>query len=186
MKNKHHHVCPWWIGYIIDTPLRHLMTPVSKVLKPYLKKGMTFVDLGCGMGFFSIQGAKIVGNSGKVIAVDIQPKMLQVLEKRAEKAGVNHIIQTHFAEPTDIRLEAKADFALAMWMLHEVPDIKRFLEQVKSVLNPGSYFLVVEPIPHVSNKMIKEEIDLAKQSGFEFIGYKDAGLFSKGMLFKVH
>ncbi len=184
MSHKHCHVCSWWKAYAFDNPLRYLVTPPKKILKPYLKKGMTFVDFGCGMGFFSINAAKIVGTSGKVISLDIQAKMLEILQKRARRNKVDHIITTHLAQPDNINLKVRADFALAMWMLHETPDVKKFLEQVKSVLKEGSNFFVVEPAHHVSDDMIKEEIEAAKQAGFEFVGYKDAGLFSRGMLFK--
>lgn len=80
------HVCPWWGGYFIDNPLR-LLHNAEKILGPYVKPGMTVMDVGCGMGFFSIAMAQMVGDQGRVIAADLQEKMLDVLRRRAEKAG---------------------------------------------------------------------------------------------------
>lgn len=185
MHHNAQHVCPWWLAYTFDNPLRKFMTPPEKVLNPYLKDGMTFVDLGPGMGFFSIRGAKIVGKNGKVIAVDIQQKMLDVLMKRAKKSAVDDIISPHLAQPDNINLNEQADFALAMWMMHETPDFIEFAKQVKAVLKPGSYFLVVEPTHHVPQKTIEEEVEAAKQAGFEFFGYKKIGFLSNGFLLRA-
>lgn len=183
--SNHQRVCPWWMAYTFDNPLRRFITPPEIVLNPYLKEGMTFVDFGPGMGFFSIRGAKIVGKTGKVISVDIQSKMLEILMKRANKAGLVGIVEPHLAQPDNINLNVQADFALAMWMMHETPDFIEFAKQVKAVLKPGSYFLVVEPTHHVPQKTIEEEVEAAKLAGFEFFGYKKIGFLSKGFLLRA-
>lgn len=175
-------VCPWWMAYTFETPFRKLQTPPEKVLTPYLKEGMTFVDLGCGMGYFSIKGAKIVGKSGKVYSVDIQQKMLEILSAKAKKLKLDDIISPHLAQPDNINLGTKADFALAMWMAHETPDFHDFFNQVKNILKDGGNFLVVEPTNHVNQETIEKEIEAAKQAGFEFCGYKKIGFLSKGFL----
>lgn len=183
--SNHQRVCPWWMAYMFQTPLRRFQTPPEKVLKPYLKEGMTFVDLGAGMGYFSTRAAKIVGKNGKVISVDIQQKMLDILMQNAKKAKVADIIEPHLSQPDNINLNAEADFALAMWMMHETPDFVEFAKQVRANLKPGSYFLVVEPTHHVSQTTIEEEVEAAKQAGFEFFGYKKIGFLSKGFLLRA-
>ena len=82
------HVCPWWGGYFIDNWLRRLFHDPDAILRPYVHPGMTVMDVGCGMGLFAIAMARLVGPTGKVIAVDLQQQMLDVLGKRALKAGV--------------------------------------------------------------------------------------------------
>ena len=77
------HVCPWWGGYFIDNPLRRWVHNPHAILSPYVTTGMTVLDFGCGMGLFAIALAKLVGETGKVIAVDLQQQMLDVLVKRA-------------------------------------------------------------------------------------------------------
>ena len=79
------HVCPWWLAYTFDNPLRLRFHDSKKIFAPYLREGMSAVDIGCGMGYFSIGMAKIVGESGKIISVDIQQQILDTLLKRAEK-----------------------------------------------------------------------------------------------------
>ncbi len=86
------HVCPWWLAYTFDNPLRMFFHKPDKMLSQYVKEGMTVVDIGCGMGYFSIGLAKILKGNGKIIAVDIQKEMLEVVEKRARNAGVFDMI----------------------------------------------------------------------------------------------
>ena len=118
------HVCPWWGGYFIDNPIRRLFHDPEKIVGPYVGPGMTAMDVGCGMGFCSIAMAKIVGDSGLVVAVDFQQKMLDVLRQRATVAGVANRIRLHKCEQNRLGVDAQADFALAFMMVHEVPDLR--------------------------------------------------------------
>lgn len=86
------------------------------------------VDIGCGMGFFSIGMAKMVGETGKVISVDLQAEMLAVVHQRAGKNGLAERIQFHRARKDSIGISGPVDFALAFWMVHEVPDPANFLK----------------------------------------------------------
>lgn len=83
------HIFPWWLAYTFDNPLRRLLHKPERIVESYVTEGMTVLDVGCGMGFFSIGFAKLVGSQGVVIAVDVQQKMLNTLRERAEKAGVS-------------------------------------------------------------------------------------------------
>lgn len=159
------HVCPWWGGYFIDNPLRRLLHNPEKILAPYLRPGMTVVDIGCGMGIFSIAAAKLVGDQGRVIAVDLQQQMLDVLRKRAEKAGVAGRIQLQRCEATRLGVAGPADFALAFAMVHEVPDRQSLLQEVHCLLRPGAKFLVAEPRIHVSNRFFQETLAMAGEIG---------------------
>lgn len=177
------HICPWWLAYTFETPFRYLSQHPDNILKPFLKEGNTFLDLGSGMGFFSVNGAKIVGEKGKVYSVDVQKKMLEKLKLNAEKNGVSDIIQTHLCQQDNIGLDIKADFALAMWMVHEVPEIKKFFEEVKQMLKPDAKMLVVEPtFLHVPKTKVLEEIEIAKNIGFEFVSNYACDLTNKGFL----
>ena len=129
------HVCPWWGGYFIDNPIRRLFHTPAKIVGPYVKPGMTAMDVGCGMGFCSIAMAKIVGDSGQVIAVDLQQKMLDVLRQRATVAGVANRIRLHKCENDRLGVDAQADFALAFMMVHEVPDQRRLLAEIQACLS---------------------------------------------------
>jgi ubiquinone/menaquinone biosynthesis C-methylase UbiE len=164
-----YYVCPWWMGYVIDNPLRRLLHNPTKILGPYVRPGMTTMDVGCGMGIFSIAMARMVGPGGRVIAVDLQQRMLDVLRKRATKAGIADRIETHRCEPNRLGVEAAADFALAFAMVHEVPDASRLLREVYSCLRPGGKLLVAEPRGHVPRRVFEATVAAARNAGFQIV-----------------
>jgi ubiquinone/menaquinone biosynthesis C-methylase UbiE len=163
------HVCPWWMACTFDNPLRRFFHKPEEIFSPYLKEGMTAIDLGCGMGYFSIGMAKIVGESGKIIAVDLQQKMLDTLRKRAKKAGVNNRITTLLCDENNIGIHEAVDFALAFWMAHETPDEKNFLKQVHAILKQSGKLLLTEPKGHVTLSEFKKTVSMAQEAGFKFI-----------------
>ena len=144
------HVCSWRIGFFLDNALRRWLHHPDKILSGLVGPGQTAVDIGCGPGFFSIPLAKRVGPAGTVVAVDLQPEMLDKVHKKAEKAVVNGQLRLHRCQPDRIGIDLQADFALAFYMVHEVPDTSAFLEQICALLKPGGRFLLVEPKFHVS------------------------------------
>jgi len=123
------------------------------------------MDVGCGMGMFSIAMAKMVGKQGQVIAVDLQQQMLDVVRRRAEKAGVADRITTHKCESDRLGVIAQTDFALASMMVHEVPDQRRLLGEIAGCLKPGGKLLVAEPKIHVPAKAFDNEVTTAEEVG---------------------
>jgi ubiquinone/menaquinone biosynthesis C-methylase UbiE len=161
------HVCPWWGGYFIDNRLRRWLHNPEQILAPYIQPDMTAMDFGCGMGMFSIAMAKLVGSKGRVIAVDLQQKMLDVLQKRARKAEMLDRICTHRCDPASIGINEPVDFVLAFYSAHEVPDLRRLLGEIHSRLRPQGRFMVVEPIGHVTAKDFRAMMSLATEIGLQ-------------------
>lgn len=178
------HVCPWWLAYTFDNPLRTLFHNPEKIYAPYVREGMTVADIGCGMGYFSIGLAKIVREKGKVIAADIQIKMLKKTEKRARRAAVSEIIECRLCKGSALNITEPLDFALAFWMVHETQDAEKFFKEVFAVLKPSGLLLVAEPKFHVSARHFKKETDAAKTIGFMVkdeprIAFSHAAVFEK-------
>jgi ubiquinone/menaquinone biosynthesis C-methylase UbiE len=168
------HVCPWWLAYTFDNPFRRLLHNHKTIFKPHLQKGMTAVDLGCGMGYFSIGMARMVGDAGKVISVDIQQKMLDILQKRALTTGIGHRIHTHCATPDDIGLthySGMIDLALTFWMVHETPHIENFVAEIYSLLKPGGKYFLAEPNGHVSSVLFQRITTAAVRAGFHVLNH---------------
>jgi ubiquinone/menaquinone biosynthesis C-methylase UbiE len=113
---------------------------------------MTVLDVGCGVGWFAVPTGKMVGDRGKVIAVDLQEQMLLMLRHRPERAGVIARVETHTCEQNRLGIAAEVDFALLFAMLHEVPDQECLLREVWSCLKPDGKWLLAEPPLHVSGK----------------------------------
>jgi ubiquinone/menaquinone biosynthesis C-methylase UbiE len=160
------HVCPWWLCFTFDNFLRPLFHDPVRMLEGYIREGDTVLDVGPGMGYFTIPMAKMVGETGKVIAADVQQRMLTFLESRAKKAGLTQQIETHLVSQESLGIHVPVDFALAFWMVHEVPDQGRFLEELISLLKPGGLFLMVEPAIHVSKEKYQETERRAQAAGF--------------------
>ena len=135
------HICPWWLTYFFDNPLRHLFHKPERIFRAFVTEGMTVLDIGCGMGFFSIGLANLVGRKGYVIAADIQQKSLDALKGRAEKAGVSDRIRIHRCEPNEIGVGLPVDFILAFWMVHEVPDKDMFFIKFVHASNQMAKYL---------------------------------------------
>ncbi len=159
------HVCPWWAGYFIDNRFRRWLHNPDGILGPHVEPGMTALDFGCGMGLFAIAIARLVGEQGLVIAADVQPRMLEVLRRRAAKAGVLPRVRTHLCRETAIDLHEPIDFAVAFYAVHEVPDPGATLAEIHACLRPGSRFLLAEPIMHVSAGAFRRTLATAEQVG---------------------
>lgn len=161
----HEHVCPWWCCFTFDNFLRKLFHNSGRILRSYIVEGNTVLDIGPGMGYFSIPIAKMVGEKGKLIAADIQPEMLRALRRRAKRAGLQEQIITHLCKADSLGLDMQFDFILAFWMVHEVPNQLAFFKEIKSILKHSGKFLLSEPVLHVNQAMYENTIKTAESAG---------------------
>jgi ubiquinone/menaquinone biosynthesis C-methylase UbiE len=182
MKNRTQRTCPWWLLFTFDNPLRKWIHDPIQILQPYVHAGSTALDVGCGMGYFTLATAKLIGAEGHVYAADLQPQMLAGLRRRVERAGMLDRIQLIQTTPTSIGIEAMVDFALAFWMVHEVSQPEAFLTEIFEHLKPGGKFLLVEPIIHVSEADFKRTGDLCRKIGL-VPGEKPVIRYSRAMVF---
>ena len=177
------HVCPWYCCFTFDNIFRKGFQDPHKILSGYLKAGDVVLDVGPGQGYFSIPMAKMVGENGSVIAIDIQKKMLDILERRAQKENVADRILFKLASDTNYGINSEVDFALAFWMVHEVPDKKALFQSIYDSMRHGKQFLVVEPYLHVTGKMMEETVKTAQGVGFALID-RPKIFFSRAALFR--
>lgn len=163
-----HRVCPWWLGYWLASPLRGLIEKPAAILAPYVSEGMTVLEPGPGMGFFTLELARRVGPRGRVIAVDLQVRMLEGLKRRARKAGLMNRIDARLATPESLGIAdvAGIDFVLAFAMVHEIPSPERFFAEMVRVLKPGGTLLFAEPKGHVKIALFDQEMQAALGAGF--------------------
>ncbi len=167
-------ICPPWIGYLLASPLRRLFENPEKMLGDYVRPGMTILDAGSAMGFFSLAMARMVGPEGKIYAVDLQEKMIKSLKRRAAKAGVSDIIEARTCNQNSLEindLTGKIDFAVAIHVVHEVPDASNFISEIYSALKPGAKFLIIEPKGHASPEGFAATEKAAVQAGFEIVDH---------------
>lgn len=123
------------------------------------------MDVGCGPGLYSIEMALMVGESGKVIAADLQDGMLDLVRKKIAGTDLEDRIVLHKCEETKLGVTEEVDFVLAFYMVHEVPDQTAFFKEIAAILKPGGKLLVVEPPLHVSRWAFKASLNKASAAG---------------------
>jgi ubiquinone/menaquinone biosynthesis C-methylase UbiE len=161
------HTCPWWFVHSFDNPLRRLVQNPRAILDGFVVEGHTVVDVGCGAGYFTLPLAEAVGPSGKVLALDLQSEMLDMVRRRALRRSLESAVECIQCEPQSLGLSETVDFVLAFWMVHEVQERGSFFQQIRSALRPSGQFLVVEPKVHVSPRLFEEISASAMDAGFQ-------------------
>ena len=131
---------------------------------------MHVLEVGPGMGFFTLPLARLVGPRGRVTCVDVQEKMLAALMRRARRANFAERIEARTCGSDSLGvadLALKMDFVLAFAVVHEIGDADRFFREVQSALKPGGRVLFAEPSGHVSEPAFQESLSLAGHNGLQ-------------------
>ncbi len=166
------HVCPWWVGYWLASPLRRLRQKPEIILAPYVQPGMSVLDVGCAMGFFTLPLARMVGDSGKVIAVDLQERMIKSLLRRARRRGLTERIETRICPADSLGIDDLAgqiDFTLAFAVVHEIPDPVGLMADLYRALKPDGRLLVSEPTDHVKPDAFETTVKITQAAGFTLL-----------------
>jgi 2-polyprenyl-3-methyl-5-hydroxy-6-metoxy-1,4-benzoquinol methylase len=168
-------VAKWHHLLLYPDWFRRLHQRPRKFLCELVKPGMTVADIGCGLGFYTIEMARMVGEKGRIAAVDFQHEMLGFTERKARKAGVSERVEVVQCTQDDLVVSEHVDFALSMWVAHEVPDRDRFFRQIRDILKPDGRFLLAEPKLHVGKESYKAICDDAEGVGLEKISEPRVG-----------
>ena len=171
--HRTHHFDPARVDRLLSED-RQRMLPAESILRAAgVAAGQVVVDLGAGPGFFTLPAARLVGASGHVYAVDVEPRMLDLCRRRAEEAGLTGIETVHSAE-TQIPLpDATADRVLIAFVLHEADDVAALLREAARLLRPGVEIAVAEwrkaegtPGPSLDHRIGEDELaGFATQAG---------------------
>ena len=166
------HVCPWWKGYLLTNPLRKLVTSPKKILSPYIKPGMKILEVGPGMGFFTIPMAQMLKGKGKTYAIDLQEKMLSTLNKKLIKKQLNKIVETRLCSSDSLNiqdLDNQIDLTLLFYVVHEVPDQIHFFQEIKKAMKPGGKIFIAEPKGHVTEENFNKMVGVLREMKFEVV-----------------
>ena len=127
------------------------------------------LEPGPGMGFYTLDLARMVGPRGRVVAVDVQAKMLAGLRKRAVRAGLADRIELRRADAESLGVDdlaGQVDLVVAIYVVHETPSVARFFNEAFRALRPGGQMLFAEPRIHVSRERFERMIAKAERAGF--------------------
>jgi len=179
-ENDNGRTCPWWLCWSFDNPIRRLAHDPEAMLSPHLARGQRALDVGPGMGFFTIPMARIVGPESTVVALDIQDEMLSALRSRAERKGARNVRTVRYSG-AGFGLEGTFDFILLFWMFHEVADKAGFVGELRRVSRAGTRILLAEPLVHVGARSFDRSVDLFRSMGFAELASPRVG-FSRARL----
>ena len=158
--------CPTSLGWLVDMPIRR------KYMRPVLgragvRSGETVLELGPGPGAFTVDAARLVGDEGKLIAIDIQADMIAEVEKRIGEAGVKNV-ETHVASAYNLPIpDESVDRVFMVTVLPEIPDPVKGLREVFRILKPGGVFSTTEEFLDPDYPLRKTTIGWAEEAGFE-------------------
>jgi len=165
MSDTGQRVCPVENAGHLESRMRRWLQNPQKLIGPYLKEGMTVLDVGCGPGFFSIEMARMVGASGRVIAADLQDGMLQKLRDKIQGTELEARVVLHQCGKQSIGWTEPVDFVLAFYMLHELPDQDAFFREIEALLTPDGHVFIIEPPFHVSKAAFAETLKKSQNAG---------------------
>lgn len=165
---------------------REVLPPKETLLKMGLKADDTMADIGCGIGYFTTEGAKIVGRESTVYGLDISEEMLEEMRQKAEKEELENIVMVK-TEEYGLKLQDEAvSYAFVVNVVHEVDDREKFLKEIHRILKDGGRIGVIDfekkememgpPLKHRIS--IEEMSELIESSGFRVDDKKSfSGIF---------
>lgn len=160
------HLHPLEDASALESPFRRLLQNPGRIVKKYIRQGMTVLDLGCGSGFFTLEIAKLVGEKGKVIAVDVQEGMLEIVRQKLSVSELKERVQVLKNQPQNLGFTEKVDFILAFYSFHEMEYIDYIIQALKAVAKPNTKILISEQKVHVSKEMFESIVSRMINNGF--------------------
>ncbi|MDG6244550.1 MAG: class I SAM-dependent methyltransferase [Methanolobus sp.] len=169
MLHTNPHVCPAAISGILDNRVRRWLQDPRKIHVPYVEEGMEVLEVGCGPGFFTGELARMVGEKGKVVAVDLQEEMLRKVREKIRGSGLEGRIVLHRCEEDRLGVSGSFDLVFLFYVVHEVADKRGLFRQLQGLLKDGGVVYLAEPPIHVSGRTFERILGVAQDAGFEIM-----------------
>lgn len=164
-----HHLHPIENANALESRIRKLLQNPNHILKNYISEGMTVLDLGCGTGFFTLEIAKLVGETGKVIASDVQQEMLDIVSQKLNSNELKNRIQLIYTPDNQLEITEKIDFVFAFYSFHEMKFLDKIIADLNLIIKPETKIYIAEQKFHVSKKEFESYINKMQSNGFEVV-----------------
>lgn len=143
--------CPTWLAWMLELSIGGKPAGSGMAIDMLdLHPGQRVADVGCGPGRLTLPIARGVGVGGEVVALDLQPGMLQRMQRRAEQAGLQNIRTIQGGAGEGLLPQDHFDRAILSTVLGEILDRERALREIRDALKPGGFLLIFEILgdPH--------------------------------------
>lgn len=160
--------CPAALSWLVHNPLRRqYMRPVLD--RVGIQPGERVLELGPGPGAFTVDAARRVGPEGRLVAVDIQPKMIEQLRRRLDGTGLANV-EAHIASAYEMPLDSESiNRAFLVTVLPEIPNRGLALAELRRVLKPGGILSITEEFIDPDYLFACETIRLVEAAGFKLV-----------------
>ncbi len=170
-QNVQPHPMPHQFAALLEHPMRVQYLDPAEVLGMYgISAKMTVLDLGCGTGLFTRPAAHMVGERGRVHAVDTQRAMLTATERGAHTEGISSRISLHHAGAYELPLpDDSVDLAILVSTIGEIPDKPAALSELRRVLKGGARLGISEELLNPAYVLAGSVRRWAEEAGFFFV-----------------
>lgn len=169
--------------------------PVKNLDDFGIEPGMKIADLGSGAGFYTLSAAKLVGDSGRVYAVDVQKDLLEKIKGEADKEHISNVeyIWGDIESPNGTKIaDDTVDAVILSNILFQVEDREGTLAEAARILVPGGKILCIDWTDSFgglgpTEKMVieaKDAKELLEKHGFEFLKEFDPGAHHYALVYK--
>jgi len=158
--------CPYALAWLVDNPIRRRY--MSRVLdRTGIQPGERVLELGPGPGTFTVEAARRTEPDGALVAVDIQPKMIADVERKAQAAGLINV-ETHIASAYELPLDdGSIDRTFLVTVMPEIPDRQRALTELRRVLKLDGVLSITEEFLDPDYPLARTTARWAEKAGFE-------------------
>lgn len=160
---------PEFLVPVIDNPIRRrIMPPSEMAVRHGVRPGARVLEIGPGGGSYTLAAAQLAGPKGEVVAIDINPKVIERVINQAARAGVENIdarVGNVYMLPF---AAGEFDAAYMMMVLGEIPDPARALSEIHRTLADGGTLAISEGLVDPDYSLESTVIRLAEQTGFRF------------------
>ena len=175
---------PEFLANLIDNPLRRRIQPPSDMpIRHGIEPGMTVLEVGPGNGRYTIETARRVGSAGRVIAIDIEPKMIERVLQRAHAEGVTNL-DAKVADVYNLPFEDSMFDAICMiTVISEIPEPERAMREFHRLLSPSGTLAFSELLTDPDYPLAQTLVRKASQANFR-LKKKLGNFFSYTLVFE--
>ncbi len=184
IRHFHKFPMPEVLANVIDNPLRRKIQPPAEMpIRHGIEPGMTVLEVGPGNGRYTIETARRVGRKGKVITIDIEPKMIERVQKRAQAEGITNL-EAKVANVYDLPFgDGMFDAIYMITVISEIPEPKRAMKEFYRVLSPSGILAFSELLTDPDYPLAQSLIRQTGQANFR-LKNKLGNFFSYTLVFE--